>query len=55
MRWAGHVAHLGDRSGLYRVLIRRPEAKRPLGRSRHRWEKNIKMYLQEAGMGHGLD
>jgi hypothetical protein len=41
MRWAGHVAHIWR--GIYRVLMRKPEEKRPLGRPRHRWEDNIKM------------
>jgi hypothetical protein len=38
MRWAGHVARIGDRRGAYRVLVGRPDGKRPLGRSRRRWE-----------------
>ena len=50
-RWAGHVAHLGERRGLYRVLVGKPEGKRPLGRRRRRWEDNIKMDLQEVGFG----
>jgi hypothetical protein len=37
MRWAGHVAHIGDGRGVYRVLVEKPEGKRPLGRNRHRW------------------
>jgi len=49
MRWTGHVARMGDRRGLYRVLMRKPEGERPLGRSRHRWEDNIKMDLQYVG------
>jgi len=51
MRWAGHVAHVAERRGLYRVLVRIPEGKRPHGRPRHRWEVNIKMDLQEVGCG----
>jgi hypothetical protein len=51
MRWAGHVARLGEGRGVYRVLVRKPEGKRPMGRPRHRWEDNIKMYLQEVGCG----
>jgi len=47
MRWAGHVARMGERRGVYRVLAGKPEGKRPLGRPRHRWEDNIKMDLQE--------
>jgi hypothetical protein len=49
MRWAGHVACMGDRRGVYRVLVRKREGKRPLGRLRLRWEDNIKIDLQEAG------
>ena len=56
MRWAGHVASMGESRGGYRVLVGQPEGKRPLGRSRLRWEDNIKMGLQEVGWGsHGLD
>ena len=44
-----------DRRGAYRVLVGKPEGKRPLGRPRHRWEDNIKMDLQEVEWGHGLD
>jgi len=54
MRWAGHVACVGERRGLYRVLVGKPEGKRPLGRPRRRWEDNIKMHLQEVGCG-GMD
>ena len=46
MRWAGHVARMGERRGLYRILVGKPEGKRPLGRPRCRWEDNIKMDLQ---------
>ena len=49
MRWAGHVAHVGERRGIHRVLVGNPEGKRPLGRPRRRWEDNIKMALQEVG------
>jgi hypothetical protein len=48
MRWAGHVARTGDRRGAYRILLGRPEGKRPLGRPRCRWKDNIKMDLQEV-------
>ena len=48
MRWAGHVACMGQGGGVYRVLVGKPEGKRPLGRPRRRWEDNIKMYLQEV-------
>jgi len=54
MRWAGHVARMGVRRGVYRVLMGKPEGKRPLGRPRRRWEDNIKMNLQEVGCG-GVD
>ena len=49
MRWAGHVARTGKRRSLYRVLVGKPEGKRPLGRSRCRWEDIIKIDLQEVG------
>jgi hypothetical protein len=49
MRWAGHVARLGEGRGVHRVLVGKPEGKRPLGRERRRWEDNIKMDLQEVG------
>jgi len=48
---AGHIARMGERRGVYRVLVGKPEGKRPLGRPRHRWEDNIKMDLQEVGWG----
>jgi hypothetical protein len=50
MRWTGHVARMGEGRGAYRVLVGRPEGKRPLGRSRHRREDNIKMDLGEIGI-----
>jgi hypothetical protein len=50
MRWAGHVARMGEGRGVYRVLVGRLEGKRPLGRSRRRWEDNIKMDLREIGI-----
>ena len=49
MRWAGHVARMGEERGVHRVLVGKPEGKRPLGRPRRRWEDNIKMDLQEVG------
>jgi hypothetical protein len=55
MRWARHVEHMEKRRGAYRVLVGKPKVKRPLGRSKHRWEDNIKMDLQAVGWGHGLD
>ena len=56
MRWAGHVARMGDSRGVYWVLMGKPEGKRPLGRPGLRWEdrSNIKMNLQEVGWG-GMD
>jgi len=51
MRWAGHVAHMGEGRGVYRVLMGKPERKRPLGRPRRRREDNIKMDFQEVGCG----
>ena len=54
MRWAGHVAGMGERRGVCRFLVGKPEGKRPLGRPRRRWEDNIKMDLQEVGCG-GMD
>jgi hypothetical protein len=50
MRWAGHVAHVGEERDVYRVFVGRPEGKRPLGRPRRRWEDNIKMDLRELGI-----
>jgi len=54
MRWAGHVARIGERIGVYRVLVGKSEGKRPLGRTRPRWEDNIKIHIQEVGWGPGL-
>jgi len=54
MRWAGLVARMGERRGLYRVLVEKTDEKRPHGRPRHRWEGNIKMDPQEVGLG-GMD
>jgi len=51
MRWVGHELCIGERRSLYRVMVRKPEGKRPLGRPRSRWEDNIKMYLQGVGSG----
>ena len=48
MRWDGYVACMWENRGVYRVLVRKPEGKRPLGRPRHIWEDNIKMDLQEV-------
>jgi len=54
MRWAGHVVRMGERRCVYRVLVGKPEGKRPLGRPRRRWEDNIKMDFEEGGCG-GMD
>jgi hypothetical protein len=54
MRWAGQVARIGEKRGLYRVLVEKPECKRPLARPRHRWEDNIKMNFQEM-LSKGMD
>jgi hypothetical protein len=54
MRWAGHVACMGEGRGAYRVLVGRPEGRRSLGRPRRRWEDNIKMDIQEVEWG-GMD
>ena len=51
MRWAGHVARMGEERGAYRVLVGKPEGKKPLGRPRHRWVDTIRMDLQEVGCG----
>jgi len=50
MRWAGHVAHMGERRGVYRILVGKPE-----GKTRHRWEDSIKVDLQEVRGENGLD
>jgi hypothetical protein len=50
MMWAGHVARMGEGRSVYRVLVGRPEGKRPLGRPRHRWEDNIKLNLGDIGI-----
>jgi len=53
MRWAGHVARMGEGRGVHSVLVGKPEGKRLLGRPRRRWEDNMKMNLQEVGEGCG--
>jgi hypothetical protein len=55
IRWAGHVARMGEGRGACRVLVGKPEGRRTLGRPRHRWEDNIKIDLQEVGWGGGID
>jgi len=52
VKWAGHVALMGEERGVYRVLLGRSEGKRPLGRPRRRWVDNIRMDLQELGCGY---
>jgi len=52
MRWAGHVARMGEERGAYRVLVGKPEGRRPLGRPRRRWVDNSRMDLQEVGCGY---
>jgi hypothetical protein len=51
MRWAGHVAQIGEKRNLYRLLVRKSEGKRPLGRLRRRWVDNIRMDIGEVGWG----
>jgi len=52
MRWAGHVAHMGEERGVYRVLVGKAEGRRPLGRHRRRWVDNIRTDLQEVVCGY---
>ena len=52
MRWAGHVARVGEERGAYRVLVGKQEGKRPPGKPRRRWVDNIRMDLQEVGCGY---
>jgi hypothetical protein len=51
MRWAGHVARMVERRGAYRILVGKPEGRRPLGRPRRRWDDNIKTDFREVGWG----
>ena len=51
MRWVGHIARMVEDTGVHRVLVRKPEGKRPLGRPRRKWDDNIKMDLQEIEGG----
>jgi hypothetical protein len=55
MRWAGHVAHMGEGRNVYRVLVGKPKGKKPLERLRHRWEDGIKMDLRKIGWGCVVD
>jgi len=52
MRWAGHVARMSEERGVCRVLLGKPEGRRPLGRPRRRWVDNIRMDLQDVGCGY---
>jgi hypothetical protein len=54
MKWAGHMAHMGEERKVYKVLVGKPKGKRPLGRPRHRWEYGIRMDFVEIGLG-GVD
>jgi hypothetical protein len=49
MRWAGHVAQMGEKGNVYRILVGKPNGKRPLGRPRRKWEDNIRMDLGDIG------
>jgi len=49
MRWAGHVARMGEERGVYRVLVGKPGGRKPMGRPRRRWVDNIRMNLQKVG------
>jgi hypothetical protein len=55
MRWAGHVARMGEDRKSYKALVGKPEGKRPLGRPRCRWEDGIRIDLKEIGWGGGVD
>jgi len=51
MRWAGHVERKSERTGIYSILVGKPEGKKPLGRTRRRWKDNIKTNFEEVGCG----
>jgi hypothetical protein len=51
MRWAGHVAHMGEERKVYKLLVGKPKGKRPPGKQRRRWEDGIRMDLREIGLG----
>jgi hypothetical protein len=55
MRWAGHVARVGEEWEVYKILMEKPEGKRPLERPRRRWEDGIRIDLRETGCGYGVD
>jgi hypothetical protein len=50
MRWTGHIARMGEMRNMYKILVGKPERKRPLGRHRRRWEGNIKIDLRKTGV-----
>jgi hypothetical protein len=52
IRWAGHVARMGEEKGVYRILVGKPEGRRPLGRPRRRWVNNIRMGIHDVGCGY---
>jgi hypothetical protein len=51
MRWAGHLARIGEERNVYKVWVGKPEGKGPLGRLRRRWEYGMRFYLREIGLG----
>jgi hypothetical protein len=55
LRWVGHVARMGERRGAYRVLMGKPEGRRPLGRPRRMWRKILKWIFERLDGGHRLD
>ena len=55
MRWAGHVAHIGERRGVYMVLVRVPWGKRSFGRTTRRWEDDIQINVRKVGWGYAVD
>jgi hypothetical protein len=55
MRWAGHVVRVGEEWEVYKILMGKPEGKRPLGRPRRRWEDGIRIDLRDTGCGYGVD
>jgi hypothetical protein len=55
MRWAGHVARMGEKKNAYRILVGKPEGKRPIGRPRRRWVDNIKIDIRDRMRWYGLE
>jgi hypothetical protein len=55
MRWAGHVARMGERRGIHRILVGKTEGKKPFGRTKSRWEENIQMALRDVGLAQDRD